>query len=55
MCHIILRGGKDGPNYEKKFVEAIKADLKKGFITLLNSELREFFSLFLLSACSPTS
>ncbi|KAJ3124922.1 3-deoxy-7-phosphoheptulonate synthase [Nowakowskiella sp. JEL0407] len=29
MCHVILRGGKQGPNYEAKFVNAIAASLKK--------------------------
>jgi len=29
LCHIILRGGKDGPNYEKKYVDETKKALQK--------------------------
>ncbi|RUP51953.1 3-deoxy-7-phosphoheptulonate synthase [Jimgerdemannia flammicorona] len=29
LCHLILRGGNDGPNYEKRYVEAAKAALAK--------------------------
>jgi len=28
-CHIILRGGKDGPNYDKSHVDKITEELKK--------------------------
>ncbi|KAJ1547880.1 3-deoxy-7-phosphoheptulonate synthase [Nowakowskiella sp. JEL0078] len=29
MCHVILRGGKQGPNYEKKYVQEIASSLEK--------------------------
>lgn len=32
-CHVILRGGKNGPNYEPEFVAAAKEALKAGNIT----------------------
>ncbi|KAI8054537.1 3-deoxy-7-phosphoheptulonate synthase [Syncephalis plumigaleata] len=28
-CHIILRGGTSGPNYEKPYVDQVRADLEK--------------------------
>lgn len=28
-CHVILRGGNDGPNYEKKYIDATKVQLEK--------------------------
>jgi 3-deoxy-7-phosphoheptulonate synthase len=31
-CHVILRGGKTGPNYAKEHVEKVKAALKKADI-----------------------
>lgn len=31
-CHIILRGGSSGPNYEKSFVDEAKIFMKKGNI-----------------------
>lgn len=29
LCHIILRGGNDGPNYEKKYIDEAKVALTK--------------------------
>ncbi|KAI9599177.1 phospho-2-dehydro-3-deoxyheptonate aldolase [Syncephalis fuscata] len=29
FCHIILRGGSSGPNYEKQYVDQVRADLSK--------------------------
>ncbi|KAI9032264.1 3-deoxy-7-phosphoheptulonate synthase [Hyaloraphidium curvatum] len=29
LCHLILRGGKKGPNYEKEHIDACRAELEK--------------------------
>ncbi|KAJ2956303.1 hypothetical protein NQZ79_g7832 [Umbelopsis isabellina] len=33
-CHVILRGGNDGPNYEKKYIEQTRTQLNKAKLPL---------------------
>ena len=33
FCHVILRGGNSGPNYDEKSVEAVKDQLKKALVS----------------------